>query len=149
MAGHTEEAVFAAPRHVVYDVFADRERSGEYLPFSTRLVRHGDAERQGVGAVHRIGVGPLGVREEIVDLVPDERIRYRVVGGLPVRSHVGTISFADHPDGTAVAYRMESIPRVPVPAAVMTAILRRSTRTMIEGARQESLRRAEALGWHA
>ncbi|NKZ10829.1 SRPBCC family protein [Mycolicibacterium septicum DSM 44393] len=142
MARHTQETVINAPRHIVYDVFADRESSGEYLPFRTTLIRPGNTERQGVGAVHHISSGPFGIREEIVDLVPGERIQYRVVGGLPVRSHVGTITFTDHPQGTAVVYVMDSIPRVRVPASLVVRILRKTTSTIIEGAREESIRRA-------
>lgn len=146
MTQYVEETVFEAPRDIVYEVFADRERSGEYLPFTTELTREGHTERQGVGAVHRIGVGPVAVHEEIIDLVTDERIQYRVVRGLPVRTHVGTITFADHPSGTTVRYSMESTPLIPFPDSLMRLILRRSMTTIVEGARAESAKRAAASG---
>lgn len=146
MARYSECTVFEAPRGVVYEVFADRERYGTFLPLAAELIRPGDTERQGVGAVHRVGVGPIGPKEQIIDLVPGERIQYRVVGGLPVRLHIGTIELADRDQGTEVRYTMESVPRVPVPAALMRALLRQSVGTFIKGARKESIRRAGALG---
>ncbi|WP_237754966.1 SRPBCC family protein [Nocardia nova] len=131
-----------APRHVVFDVFTDREHSGEYLPLRTRLVRPGTDSRQGVGAVHFLGFGRVGVREQIVELVADERMVYKVVAGLPVRSHIGTVEFRDAPGGTAVSYTMTSLPKLPVPRRLLVAILDRMTKTMVTGARREALARA-------
>ncbi|QCH26308.1 SRPBCC family protein [Mycobacteroides salmoniphilum] len=142
MAQYTEETVFEAPREIVYELLANREGYNEFLPFTVTLVRPGTAERQGVGAVHRIGVGPVGVKEEIVELVEGERIQYRVVGGLPVRSHVGTISLTDHPRGTTVHYSMESTPLIPVPDALMVWVLRKSMSGLVDGAQREAARRS-------
>lgn len=144
MARYIEETVFEAPRNVVYQIFADREGYSEFLPFTVKLVRPGATERQGVGAVHRIGVGPVGVKEEIIELVDGERIQYRVVGGLPVRSHIGTITLTDHPRGTAVHYSMESTPLIPVPDAVMVWVLRQSMSSLVVGAGREAARRGAA-----
>lgn len=144
VAQYTEETIFEAPRSTVYELFADREGYNEFLPFTVTLVRPGTTERQGVGAVHRIGVGPVGVKEEIIDLVDGERIRYRVVGGLPVRSHIGTITLTDHPKGTAVHYSMESTPLIPVPDAVTVWVLRQSMSSLVVGARREAARRGAA-----
>ncbi|WP_078313031.1 MULTISPECIES: SRPBCC family protein [unclassified Mycobacterium] len=141
MAQYTEETVFEAPRNIVYELLANREGYNAFLPFTVTLVRPGATERQGVGAVHRIGIGPVGVKEEIVDLVEGERIQYRVVGGLPVRSHIGTITLTDHPQGTAVRYSMESTPLIPVPHAAMVWVLRQSMSSLVNGARREAARR--------
>ncbi|ORA64496.1 SRPBCC family protein [Mycobacteroides franklinii] len=141
MAEYVEETVFEAPRDTVYELLADREGYNEFLPFTVKLVRPGATERQGVGAIHRIGVGPVGVKEEIIELVAGELIQYRVVAGLPVRSHIGTITLADHPRGTAVRYSMESTPLIPVPDAVMVWVLRKSMASLVTGARREAARR--------
>ncbi|OAT69004.1 hypothetical protein AWB85_23545 [Mycobacteroides immunogenum] len=141
MAQYIEETVFEAPRSAVYELLANREGYNDFLPFTVKLVRPGDTERQGVGAIHQIGVGPVGVKEQIVELVDGERIQYRVVAGLPVRSHVGTITLADHPQGTTVRYSMESTPLIPVPDAVMVWILRKSMSSLVTGAQREAARR--------
>ncbi|MUM19356.1 SRPBCC family protein [Mycobacterium sp. CBMA271] len=144
MAKYAEETIFEAPRSTVYALFADREGYNEFLPFTVKLVRPGTTERQGVGAVHRIGVGPVGVKEEITELVDGERIRYRIVAGLPVRSHVGTITLTDHPQGTTVHYSMESTPLIPAPDAAMVWVLRKSMASLLVGARREAARRGAA-----
>lgn len=136
MTRSTVEAVIAAPRPRVYEVFADRESSGDFLPLSTRLITPGTEERQGVGAVHFLGFGKVGIREQITELVPDERIAYQVVGGLPVREHTGLIEFSDDPAGTKVVYTMDSDPKVPVPAVVLTAILNTLMGQMISGVKR-------------
>ncbi|MET9214647.1 MULTISPECIES: SRPBCC family protein [unclassified Nocardia] len=141
MPSNTVEAVVEAPRALVFEVFADRERSGEYLPLRVTLDQPGTRERQGVGAVHLLRLGPLGIREQIIELVPGERMVYRVVSGLPVRSHVGTIEFQEDPRGTKVRYTMESVPSLPVPGGLVRAILQRMTTTMVQGARRTAERR--------
>ncbi|HNP58940.1 MAG TPA: SRPBCC family protein [Gordonia sp. (in: high G+C Gram-positive bacteria)] len=136
MTKSTVEAVIAAPRPRVYAVFADRESGGDFLPLSTRLVSPGTDERQGVGAVHFLGLGKVGVREQITELVPDERIAYKVVGGIPVRSHTGLIEFSDDPAGTKVRYTMDSDPKLPVPAPILTKVLDTLMGQMIGGVKR-------------
>ncbi|KIA64015.1 SRPBCC family protein [Nocardia vulneris] len=119
MASTTVDAVIAAPREVVYRLFADRESVSPYLPITIKLTKPGLTEREGVGAQHLLGVGPLGVTEEITKLVPGERMEYKIVKGAPVKRHVGVITFADADKGTLVSYTMESEPSLPVPAKVL------------------------------
>ncbi|GED97006.1 SRPBCC family protein [Gordonia crocea] len=145
MVAVTVEKVINAPRAVVYGVFADRESYGANLPINTRLVTPGTDARQGVGAVHFLGLGPAGIKEQITELVPDERLVYRVVGGVPVRSHVGTVEFADAPGGgTRVTYTMDSDPKVPVPAGVLKAGLKALTNQLITAC--DKAARAKAAG---
>ncbi|MFF3226509.1 SRPBCC family protein [Nocardia suismassiliense] len=119
MASTTVDAVIAAPRDVVYRLFADRESISPYLPIKVKLTKPGLTEREGVGAQHLLGVGPLGVTEEITKLVPGERMEYKIVKGAPVKRHVGVVTFTDADNGTLVSYTMESEPSLPVPAKVL------------------------------
>ncbi|KAA0016185.1 SRPBCC family protein [Antrihabitans cavernicola] len=144
MASYTTDTVIEAPRDVVYGIFADRERNGEFLPVTTRLKTPGTTERQGVGAVHFLGFGNVGVSEQITTLVPGERIEYKVVAGAPVKSHTGVITFADAPGGTRVVYTMESIPKLPVPAPLLELGLRALVGSFVSGARKTAIKRASA-----
>ncbi|MFG1797543.1 SRPBCC family protein [Nocardia altamirensis] len=119
MASTTVDAVIAAPREVVYRLFADRESINPYLPIQVKLTKPGLTEREGVGAQHLLGVGPVGVTEEITKLVPGERMEYKIVKGAPVKRHVGVVTFSDADNGTLVSYTMESDPSLPVPAKVL------------------------------
>ncbi|MCX5044020.1 SRPBCC family protein [Aldersonia sp. NBC_00410] len=143
MPSYTAERIIDAPREVVYGIFADRENGGDFLPVQTRLVTPGDAERQGVGAVHFLGVGKLGVKEQITGLIPNERIEYRLIAGAPVKDHTGTIVFSDAGNGTRVVYTMDSTPSLPVPAAVLRLGLRGLITSMISGVDKEVRRRAK------
>lgn len=141
MHSYTVESVIPAPRDVVYDIFADRENNSDFLPISTKLTKPGATERQGVGAVHFLGLGPIGAREEITELVDGERIAYRVVGGLPVKNHTGLLEFSDAPDGTTVSYTMTSEPILPVPGFAVRAGLRLLIGQFISGVRREAAKR--------
>ncbi|MGW4241892.1 SRPBCC family protein [Nocardia sp. NPDC004722] len=136
------ETLIEAPRSLVFEIFADRERSGEYLPVRTSLVSPGTVERQGVGAIHRIGFGPIRVREQITELVCGERVIYQVVGGLPVRRHVGTIEFSDDEWGTRVRYTLEVQPSIPVSESLVAFLLRTTAGVVLSRARRAALSRS-------
>ncbi|GAB2477225.1 SRPBCC family protein [Jatrophihabitans fulvus] len=125
MARGTATVVVPGPRERVFALFADRENYGDLVaPVSCTLVRVGRTERQGVGAVHRIGVGPAGLREEIVALEPGRSFTYKAVTPLPVKHWIGTVEFHDHPKGTRVDYSLDIEGFVPLPAPVVKAAAR-------------------------
>ncbi|MEU2042343.1 SRPBCC family protein [Nocardia niwae] len=136
MASTTVDAVIAAPREVVYRLFADRESISPYIPVQVKLIKPGLTEREGVGAQHLIGLGPVGVTEEITKLVPGERMEYKIVKGAPVKRHVGIVTFADADNGTLVSYTMESDPSLPVPAKVLEFGLKNLIGQFIKGAQK-------------
>jgi len=140
MASSTVETVIAAPRTVVYRLFAERESIDPHMPVQVVLGKPGNTDREGVGAQHRIGFGPAAITEEITKLVPDERMEYKIVKGAPVKRHVGIITFTDAgEDSTRVSYTMESEPLLPVPAPVLEVALRALINQMI-GAVQKAVR---------
>ncbi|GAA5109324.1 SRPBCC family protein [Nocardia iowensis] len=136
MASTTVDAVIAAPREVVYRLFADRESISPYLPIQVKLTKPGLTEREGVGAQHLLGVGPVGVTEEITKLVPGERMEYKIVKGAPVKRHVGVVTFTDADNGTLVSYTMESEPSLPVPGKVLEFGLKNLITQFIKAAQQ-------------
>jgi uncharacterized protein YndB with AHSA1/START domain len=142
MADATLTAVIPAPRSVVYGVFADRERYSEFLPLPIKLVEEGSTERQGVGAVHHLGIGRIGVKERITELVPLKRISYEVASGVPFRRHVGEITFVDDVHATRVTYRMESTLSIPLPRPLLALALRGVIFVMLRGAGREARRRS-------
>lgn len=136
MASTTVDAVIAAPREIVYRLFADRESISPYVPVQVKLIKPGLTEREGVGAQHLIGLGPVGVTEEITKLVPGERMEYKIVKGAPVKRHVGIVTFTDADNGTLVSYTMESDPSLPVPAKVLEFGLKNLIGQFIKGAQK-------------
>ncbi|WP_067665012.1 SRPBCC family protein [Nocardia miyunensis] len=136
MAGTTIDTVISAPRDVVYKLFAERDSLNGYLPIRFTLKKPGDTERTGVGARFLVGLGGVGVTEETTELVPGERMEYKIVAGAPVRRHVGIITFADAPGGTLVSYRMESEPKIPVPDRITELALRGLINPFLSAARK-------------
>lgn len=111
-------------RSDVYDLFVDRENYSQLVPLlQVRLISTDKQGSGGVGAVHRLHLGPLGANEEIVSLDPGLQLVYKAVGGLPVRSWVGTVEFADAPGGTRVTYQLDAESRIPIPAPVLKMIV--------------------------
>ncbi len=136
MASTTVDTVIAAPREVVYRLFADRDAMAAYLPIQISLIQPGAGAPSGVGARYKLGLGPVGVTEETLELVPNERMVYQIVAGAPVKRHVGTVTFADAPGGTRVVYTMESEPSLPVPAKALELGLKGLINAFLSGARK-------------
>ncbi|MET9489438.1 SRPBCC family protein [Nocardia sp. NPDC006630] len=136
MASTTVDTVLSAPRDVVYKLFSDRDALNSYLPVQISLVKPGVGSPSGVGAQYKIGLAGLGITEETTELVPGERMVYRVIKGAPVKRHVGTITFADAPGGTRVVYTMESEPSLPVPAKALEVGLKGLINAFLGGARK-------------
>lgn len=110
-------------RSDVYDLFVDRENYAQLVPLlQVRLISADEQGGGGEGAVHRLHLGPLGANEQIVSLDPGRQLVYKAVGGLPVRSWVGTVDFADAPGGTRVSYQLDAESRVPIPSPVLKMI---------------------------
>ncbi|MFI9507737.1 SRPBCC family protein [Nocardia sp. NPDC052566] len=136
MASTTVDAVFAAPRDVVYRFFVEREGIDPYLPLQVTLKKPGLTETHSVGAQHVFGFRGVGITEEITELVPNEKMVYKIIKGAPVKRHVGTIVFSDADGGTKVSYTMESDPKLPVPAKVLELGLKQLITQFLNGARK-------------
>src|SRR3954452_22481101 len=89
----------------------------------SELEREGTPSPNGVGAIRRLSaVGPP-LREEILTYEQPSRFSYKLLSGLPVRDHVGTVELTESPAGTAMTYAVRTMPTVPlVGAAVVGAV---------------------------
>lgn len=117
--------VVPGARDEVFALFTDRENYRRLVgPIGGTLVEPGATERQGVGAVHRIGVGPLGISEKIVSIDPGRSFTYRAVTPLPVRHYIGIVEFTDDPGGTRVDYTLDVESPLPLPGPVMDVLVR-------------------------
>ncbi len=121
--------------HVTHDFSAPVERVFAYLAehenlealFGTRIerVRDGDTERNGVGSCRRLSFnGLLPFEETVTEVVPDERIVYRITKGSPMRGHQGTMDFAPTSGGgTHLDYRIRLGSAVPGLAPLIAKVL--------------------------
>jgi uncharacterized protein YndB with AHSA1/START domain len=119
---------FAKPPASIFAHLAEHENLAEVFGAKIeRLCDGQDGERNGVGSVRRLKIGPLAPFEETVtEFVPDERIVYRITKGSPLRGHVGVMTFSPTPGGTHFAYDIRLASPVPGLALLVRAALTRS-----------------------
>ncbi|WP_329107843.1 SRPBCC family protein [Micromonospora sp. NBC_01699] len=60
---------------------------------------------EGVGAIRVFRTGPMTSREQIVDLVPDRRLSYILLSGLPLRDYRADVDLTPTPEGTIIRWR--------------------------------------------
>ena len=127
------------PRAVVFDFLAEHENLGPLLGADISRVRDGDTERNGVGSVRRVRVGPARPFEEtITKFEPHSSIEYRITKGGPLRDHIGIIQLSDSASGgTRIEYRIRVASRIPGLAPLVRGKLTRDIRKTI--ARFDSL----------
>jgi uncharacterized protein YndB with AHSA1/START domain len=134
-----------APPEVVFDVLTDHRRYAEISRLrKSTLERGGEPAPNGVGAIRALtAVGPP-IREEVVVYERPSRFAYKVLSGLPVRDHLGTVSLEPNGAGTRVTYALKAIPTVPFAGKAVMLVLRRAVTELLSGVASESERRALA-----
>lgn len=139
--------VKAAPE-VVFDVLTDHRRYAELTPLrKSVLEQEGEPAPNGVGAIRVLSaVGPP-MREEVIAYERPDRFSYKVLSGLPVRDHVGTVLLESVGDGrTKVTYALRTTPTMPIAGSVVVAVLKQAIKQLLNGVSSESERRAAAGG---
>ncbi len=119
---------FAKPPERIFARLAEHENLAEVFGAKITRLRDGEPERNGVGSVRQLRIGPLPPFEETVtEFVPSERIVYRITKGSPLRGHVGTMTFAPTPSGgTRFVYDIRIASPIPGIAPIVHASLTRS-----------------------
>lgn len=145
MASFTLAREVKAAPEVVFDVLTDHRRYSEISRLrKSTLEREGDPAPNGVGAIRVLtAVGPP-IREEVVVYERPSRFSYKILSGLPVRDHLGTVSLEPRGEGgTRVVYALKAIPTIPVGGIVML-VLKRAVTELLNGVASEAERRAVA-----
>jgi len=89
------------------------------------LERTGDPAPEGVGAIRILRRGRTTGRDEIVEVVPDRRLGYRSLSGLPVRDYRAHVDLEPHGDGTTIRWEASFEPKVPGTGWILERGLRR------------------------
>jgi uncharacterized protein YndB with AHSA1/START domain len=118
--GKTPERVFA--------YLAEHENLADVFGAKITRLRDGDGgERNGVGSVRKLQIGPLPPFEETVtEFEAPSRIVYRITKGSPLQGHVGEMTFAPTAGGTHFVYDIRIASAIPGLAPIVTASLTRS-----------------------
>jgi uncharacterized protein YndB with AHSA1/START domain len=133
----------AAPPEVVFDVLTDHRRYPEITRLrKAELEREGEPTPNGLGAIRVLTVAGPPMREEVIGYERPSRFSYKILSGLPVRDHVGTVELKPKDGGTEVTYAVKTTPTIPLAGQVFMAFLKKAIRDLIAGVAKESERRA-------
>jgi uncharacterized protein YndB with AHSA1/START domain len=133
----------AAPPEIVFDVLTDHRRYPEITPLrKAELEREGEPEPDGVGAIRVLTVAGPPMREEVLAYERPHRFAYKMLSGLPVRDHVGTVEMQPSGSGTEVTYAVKTTPTIPLAGPVLMAVLKKAIKDLLGGVAKESERRA-------
>lgn len=143
MASFTLVREVKAPPETVFEVVTDHRRYAEITRLRrSELEREGEPAPNGVGAIRVLtAVGPP-IREEVVAYEPPTRFSYKVLSGLPVRDHLGTVSLEPSDGGTRVTYALKSIPTIPFAGKLVMLAIKRAVTELLDGVVSEAERRA-------
>jgi uncharacterized protein YndB with AHSA1/START domain len=120
---------FAKPPERIFAYLAEHENLAEVFGANVTRLRDGeDGQRNGVGSVRQLRIGPLPPFEETVtEFLASERIVYRITKGSPLRGHVGVMEFASASGGgTRFVYDIRLASPIPGLAPLVRAALTRS-----------------------
>lgn len=133
----------AAPPEVVFDVLTDHRRYNEITAVrKAALEREGEPAPNGLGAIRVLTVAGPPMREEVIAYERPSRFSYKVLSGLPVRDHVGTVELTPLDQGTQVIYAVHTTPTVPVGGFAVVAAVKQAIKSLLSGVAKESERRA-------
>ena len=133
----------AAPPEVVFDVLTDHRRYTEITPLRrAELEREGEPAPNGLGAIRVLTVAGPPMREEVIAYERPSRFSYKILSGLPVRDHVGTVELKAASGGTEITYAVKTTPTLPLGGPVFMLVLKKAIRDLIGGVSKESERRA-------
>jgi hypothetical protein len=138
---------FDAPRERVFDVVGDHERFLSNARTKTIITRPGDApDRNGKGCL-RLVRSPPGIRflEEITSWAPPASYEYLIrESSLPLRHHVGRLTFTEGNGGTTLEWTTRFEITVPLVGRLLEKVAKRA----LAGAFDTFLRQAKAEAEH-
>lgn len=130
---------------VVFDVLTDHRAYKDISVFrSATLEREGDPEPDGVGAIRALKVIGPPMREEVTAFERPSLLEYKALSGIPARSHTGTVKLGIQGTGTLLSYRVDSVPKLPMPPAAWAAMLRPGFKRLVQDIAKAAERRARA-----
>ena len=134
------EHEFAKPPERIFAYLSEHENLAAVFGAKVTRLRDGEHERNGVGSVRKLQIGPLPPFEETVtEFVVPERIVYEITKGSPLRGHLGVMTFAATPSGgTRFVYDIRIASPIPGVAPLVRASLTRSITQALPGIERDA-----------
>jgi hypothetical protein len=122
-----------APTSAVYRLLADVATWPSWSGHkTTELVERGEGDGDGVGAVRILRRGGVRSREQIVELVPDRRLGYVLLSGLPLRDYRANVDLTPERGGTAIRWYSDFEAKLPGTGWLFRLALGRFMATAVE-----------------
>jgi uncharacterized protein YndB with AHSA1/START domain len=134
------EHEFAKPPELIFAQLSEHENLAAVFGAKVTRLRDGEGERNGVGSMRKLQIGPLPPFEETVtEFVVPERIVYKITKGSPLRGHLGVMTFAATPSGgTRFVYDIRIASPIPGIAPLVRASLTRSIAQALPGVERDA-----------
>ncbi len=122
----TVEMPFNASAEVLWKALSEHETMTDWWPLKkVSLIREGEGDRNGVGAVRRMeGLGPA-LEEEVVAWYPGRGYDYKLIKGAPMKDHFGTVRILPVGEANMVQWRIQFRSTIPGGGAITQWILRK------------------------
>ena len=126
---------FSATPDEVWNIYTDHAGWKAWAGIShASLPVEGKPDKNGTGAVRRMGMYGFHAHEEILEFDPPRRMTYRVLkGGLGMKNHLGEVLFEPAGDRTRVTWRCRFDSKVPGFSLIMRRIVNRFFRDALDG----------------
>lgn len=122
-----------APPSAVYRLLVDVASWPSWSGHKTaELVERGEGDGDGVGAVRILRRGGVSSREQIVELVPDRRLGYILLSGLPLRDYRANVDLTPERGGTAIRWYSDFEAKLPGTGWLFRVALGRFMATAVE-----------------
>jgi hypothetical protein len=136
MRQHTieERAWASADRSTIYRLLTDGATWPQWTGIdSFELMERGDDGAEGLNAVRLFRTGRVKSVERIVELVPDVRLGYALLSGLPLREYRATVDLTPTTKGTLITWRSTFGAKVPGTGWMFRRALGRFIRECVQG----------------
>ena len=135
----------AAPPAAVYGLLVDGATWPTWSGHdAAELVERGEGDGDGVGAVRVLHRGRTRSRERIVELVPERRLGYILLAGLPLRDYRANVDLTPERGGTAIRWSSDFAAKVPGTGAIFRLALTKFMTAATEGLAARAAEVAEA-----
>ena len=110
---------------------------------SFELERPGDDDDPfGRGSIGRLKSGPMTARELITDCIPNRRLAYALLSGMPVREYMGAVDLEPGGDGTSIHWQASFSPKVPGTGRLLRRLMRHAISDLVHELTAEADARA-------
>ena len=118
------ERTLSAPAEHVFELISDHAGYRRFSGItSAELIREGTEEKNGLGAVRRLGAGPIRFEEEITAFERPSRMDYLIRDtNLPIEHEGGSIHMTARGDVTDVLWLSRFEPTTPVAGGIIGRI---------------------------